>query len=442
MIKRFFESALWLLEKYPVNCPREFFAGWLLRSICKNGETRTDAKKKLVKDILTFLELPKRGEFEKRLCIFISSYDMKIKKRGRFVVQDKITGQVEWARTICENMISSPGAFTSFIARPHKQTLDADVLLVLKNIASELWLNLEYFAEILGNNDFAERIELLKQHSADIGSVCRIYDEHIAWKLRRTPDGRELAAEIEKWHFHSSINLQEHIDEGQLQALKQLLPIITQHFAEESFNENDLLEGISIIQSAYALTEMNFSIKCCRLNTKKPSLELVREVEDKSIQKIIITKNIPGFSTMDRTKEYRTVDSTPSGLQPDIIYQCTSKNGTFYLLGDAKNYEKSDLGPALYAMLHYLLAFSKELDLPPDFFNPESKSFLKISDSYKRIVLFFPESKAADIAADHPIQLVFGEDIKNLQEFFSAAFGCGKKSNRQIPEYGSSTQKK
>lgn len=417
MIKRFFNSAFWLLEKYPVNCPREFFSCWLLCCICKNEETQTVAKKQFIKNILSFLELPKRAEFENRLCEFILSYHLKTNKREGFVSQEKISGQVDWARTINENMIANPGALTRFIARPLHRDFDHDVLLVLKNIAWELKKNLEYFSKLLNTSEYDNRIKNLESCSSESTGFCRTYDEHIAWKLRQTPAGRELATEIAKWHFYCSINLCENIDNRQFEKLEQIIE--RADAAQKDVNKNDLLEGISIIQSAQALSELGFNIVHCDLATSKPCLTLKR-----NNQQVKIAKNIDGFSKNDRTKDYRTVSNKPSGLQPDIIYQCSFGNEKlFYLLGDAKNYEKSDFGPALYAMLHYLLAFSKELNLPEDFFNPDKcETFLKVTDNYKRIVLFFPEDKKSQIADNHPIQLVFGQDLGALKNFFEKAF--------------------
>ena len=431
MIKRFFASALWLLENYPVNCPRETFAGWLLMCICKNNENSNAQKRELIERVLYFLELPERAHFEEKLCKFISSYNLSAKKRQRGIVQQEITHQVDWTLTYCENMINNPGRLTHFIANPIRKVFDRHLLFVLQKIAGELLENLEFFAALLDTDEYAPRIVRLRQvlpAGEELSAVP--YDEHAAWKLRQHPEGRILAAEIEKWHFHCGCSMSKKLDPRQKMQLEELLQAIIGEDGQICFNENDLLEGIAIIQSAQALCSRSFSIKYCHLAAKKPAIELHRCLPDRSEQRVMISKNPDEFNKNDQTIAYRTIGNKPSGLQPDIIYKCSNisvhgEKQIFYLLGDAKNYEKSDFGPALYAMLHYLLAFSELLNLPPDFFNVlNQKQFLKISGSYKRIVLFFPEEKKENIARDHPIELVFSTDLAVLANFFTQAFDC------------------
>jgi len=391
----FLEKAFWLCDNYPGLCKRSYFGQWLVCCLRKSGDKAEDlaAKRTAVKRILQYFELPQRSDFEWKLINFVNHFSQLAPMRFREISQ-RIENGTDWGRTYRKSLVESPGRICSFVNYSRKMVLDHttrnSLVLLAWNIAKEL----RDFASLIEKFDADTAHELLvrARNLEELRRDCRRLPEYYNFErtdyaLRRTPEGRRIADDIISWIFTPEWDFKLDKKVRNNSAVSHLI-------RDLQLNNNDLFEIVAIVTSIQVLkAEMRFEVVGCDISNAKPVVTLRNgEIYCQ------VRKNFDDPSVEDKLKHYRTVGNDPYGFQPDIVYKFW-KDGSgkppVYLLGDAKNYGKNQQGMinypiALFAMMHYLIAFRDALKIPEDltgFLNGNMK------DEYQRVVLFFSEGQ-------------------------------------------------
>ena len=387
----FLEKAFWLCENYPGLCKRSYFGQWLVCCLRKTGDKTEElaAKRTAVKRILQYFELPQRAGFERELINFVNHFSLLAPMRFR-EISPRIENGTDWGRTYQKSLIETPGRMCSFVNYSRQMVLDYatrnSLVLLAWNIAKELRdftsLIEEFDADTA--HELLERARNLEVLRRDCKRLPEYYNfERTDYALRRTPEGRRIADDIISWVFTPEWNFKFDNKTRNHSAVSHLI-------SDLQLNDNDLFEIVAIVTSIQILKEkMRFEVVGCDISDAKPVVTLRNgEIYCQ------VRKNFDDPSVEDKLKHYRTVGNDPSGFQPDIVYKFWKEGSgkpPVYLLGDAKNYGTSQHGRinypiALFAMMHYLIAFHDALKIPGDltgFLNGNMKN------EYQRVVLFF-----------------------------------------------------
>lgn len=457
-IKDFLHKAFWLCENSPGICRRSQICQWLVYCIQKNGDSDQIRchKSEAINRVLNFFELRQREVFEEELIGFIRKFSQHAPTRLR-ECSSRIESGTDWGRTYQKSLIESPGRLCSFVNYSRKYELDYATRNFLLFLAWDMGRVLQNFAELIDNaetaRNFRERAKkLMDLRTAAVNLRQQYYSEHIAHTLRQTQEGRHLADGISRWIFypewHFKYELQKQEYEVQFETAAHLL--IKDLANDNAINLNDLFEVVAIITSIQTMTnDMGFKIDQCNIDNGKPMVILKLYNENETIFCRIQKNFTDADGAEDQLTYFRTVNNKPRGLQPDIVYKFEHSKTlrSVYLIGDAKNYscnentQKINYPTALYAMLHYLIAYRKKLNLSNDLGWLDSIQ----TETHKRIVLFFPENSQDDEMISqkkpqpgkegewHPILFVYGtdaEDRKSLKTFFEDAI---KSLTNEVP---------
>lgn len=441
----FLEKAFWLCGNFPGICRRSYFGQWLISCLQKKGDKDGDnaAKRKAVERILQYLELPQREGFEHDLIQFVKHFSLHAPMRFR-ECSSRIEDGTDWGRTFQKSLVETPGRLCSFINYSRKYELDYVTRNSLILLALEMAKELRSFASLIDGlgapaafsqttGKFWQRAKALEELSHDCGRFPQYFNhERVDYALRRTLEGRRLADNIAGWIFTPEWNFKletpEHSNAGLL--LEDL-----------KLNEDKLFEIIATITSIQILQEkLHFRIVKCDISEDKPVIQLQKG--DLFCQ---VRKNFDAQDEVDdELIHFRTVGNKPTGLQPDIVYKFW-KIGVkpVYRLGDAKNYNKgsdSDINypVALYAMMHYLIAYRKALGITDEEVIPllSKDNGKKNPAEAQRIVVFFSkpsqkhgEKQYPQPCKGHPLLFVYGKNAQTdanggchaLVVFFSTA---------------------
>ena len=454
-IQDFLSKAFWLCENAPGICRRSQICQWLVYCLLKSGDSRPDEmlKNEAVNRVLDFFELRKREVFERELINFIINFSHRAPMRLR-KCSPRIENGTDWGRTYQKSLVESSGRLCSFVNYSPKYELDYVTKSSLLLLAWDMGHELENFAEQLDSLDDdtgRETAKMFRTRARDLTSLrnkttnlkqCCYYSERTDYALRRTPDGRRLADAIARWIFFPEWNFKQDVQkqeqkktDGEFEkAAAQLLTL--QLVKEKDINLNDLFEVVATVASVQALVALGFEIVGCDIDDGKPTVNL----RNGKI-KCRIRKNFAPNEAVDKLIHYRTAYTKPSGLQPDIVYKFWTAGTTpVYRFGDAKNYRAKDINyqVALHAMMHYLIAYRKELgvadgDVIPLLTGLTKGEKAEAGAKYLKIVLFFPalengkKTQPGKTDKWHPVLFAYGptaetgSDVMNLQTFFQAA---------------------
>lgn len=451
----FLEKAFWLCGNFPGICRRSYFGQWLICCLQKqgDGDKENAAKRKAVKRILQYFELPQREVFEKDLIDFVKNFTHRSPVRFR-ECSSRIESGTDWGRTCHKSLVESPGRLCAFVNYSRKYELDQVTRNSLILLALELAKELRCFASLLDGLDdgdilhstadhFRQRAKNLEGLYRNCGRLPQHYNhERVDHALRQTSEGRRLADKIASWIFTPEWNFK--LDDSGHPNAECLLKDL-------NINEDKLFEIIASITSIQTLQKMGFQIVSCDIGKDKPVIKLQKDDLFCQVRKNFDDQD---YKVNDELAYYRKVASEPTGLQPDIVYKFWKKGvDPVYRLGDAKNYGRSTNSSinypiALYAMLHYLIAYHRALGIadekdvmpllmpPKDGENDEKMTAVRDD---KRIVLFFSNPgkedknnkcyhQPGDNGKNHPILFAYGAEAQTddegnstLADFFDAA---------------------
>lgn len=430
-IQEFLNKAFWLCGNVPSISKRSYFGQWLICCLQKAGDAADERAKKreAVQRILQYLELPQREGFENKLIRFVHAFSQHAPMRFR-ECSSRIESGTDWGRTYQKALVESAGRLCSFVNYSRKHELDHATKDSLVLLALDMAKGLREFASLIdgisdgafenmtkGFRDRARRLEALRN---DCERLPQQYNhERMDYALRRTLEGRRLADDIARWIFTPEwdfkIDHKEHANAGHL--LEKVKP-----------NEDKLFEIIATVTSIQVLRNMGFHVVKCDISRDKPVVLL--ENGDVFCQ---VRKNFDVADkgqVEDKLIHYRTVGNSPRGLQPDIVYKFW-KDGSepVYRLGDAKNYGKEDNSnlnypAALFAMMHYLIAYRDELGIATEDVIPmlTGKKKGEKAVEQKKIVLFFSKPclengeekyyQPGEEGKTHPLLFVYGRDAQ------------------------------
>ena len=444
-IQDFLSKAFWLCENSPGICRRSQVAAWLVYCLRKKNDSKEDiqskqAKYEAVEAVLDFFELRQRKFFEKKLIDFIKGFSQHAPMRGR-KISPYIENGTDWGRTYQKALVESPGRLCFFVNYSRKNEFDYMTRNSLLLLAYNMGCELENFAEQLDGIATAKIVEDFRRRAKELMALCKdserlplhYYSDRTDYALRRTREGCTIADGIARWLFNPEwdfkLNFQKQeqgaqhpeqkAEEDEFETAAQLL---TEKLVNsERINVNDLFEVVATVTSIQTFTEcMGFKIVGSDIDNGKPTVTLYDAVGKIYCR---VQKNFDKNDDYanDQLKHFRTVRNNPRGLQPDIVYKFWSEEDPqkrqLFLIGDAKNYsreqnaKKINYPIALYAMMHYLIAFRQTLGLSDVLSCLDGEK----EEPYQRIVLFFPEGSLDDAYDDCSGEALPGGDKQKDQ---------------------------